>query len=43
MPRRTGELEVWIGKNGSSTICCPETCWVSLRKMSGIDAGLVAA
>ena len=32
-----GELLVWIGKNGSSTICWPATCWVSLRKMSGID------
>jgi hypothetical protein len=34
---------VRIGKNFSSTICCPETCWVSLRKMSGMLAGLLAA
>ena len=43
MPRRIGEVEVRIGKNVSSTICWPETCWVSLRKMSGMEAGLVAA
>ena len=38
-----GDDEVRIGKKSSSTICWPETCWVSLRKMSGIVAGLVAA
>ena len=43
MPRRIGDDEVRIGKNFSSTICWPETCWVSLRKMSGIEAGLAAA
>src|SRR5262245_61089520 len=42
-PRVIGELLVWIGKNGSSTICCPATCSVSLRKMSGIEAMFAAA
>ena len=42
IPRRMGEDEVRIGKNASSTICWPETCCVSFRKMSGIEAGLAA-
>ena len=32
-----------IGWNVSSTICLPETCWVSFRKMSGMLAGLAAS
>ncbi len=38
-----GDDAVTAGKKRSSTICCPETCWVSLRKMSGIAAGLIAS
>ena len=38
-----GEEDVRIGKNGSSTICWPETCWVSLRKMSGMLDGFAAS
>ena len=38
-----GDEDVRIGKNGSSTICWPDTCWVSLRKMSGMLAGFAAA
>jgi len=29
-------------ENDSSTMFCPETCCVSLRKMSGMLAGFVA-
>ena len=37
-----GDDVVTAGKKRSSTICWPETCWVSFRKMSGIEAGLTA-
>ena len=38
-----GDEAVIAGKKRSSTICWPATCWVSLRKMSGMDDGLTAA
>ena len=41
-PRRIGDELVRMGWNVSSTICWPATCWVSLRKMSGMLAGLAA-
>ena len=37
-----GDDAVSAGKKRSSTICWPETCSVSLRKMSGIVDGFVA-
>ena len=38
-----GEEAATAGKKRSSTICWPDTCSVSLRKMSGMADGFSAA